>query len=126
MVHMHMRRGCSMIHMHMHMHMHMQHATCNMQHAHDEGVQHGPHAHAKEGAAWSGLQQLGEERLVGDGHLRRGKARHERALLRLHGGQGLLQLEGVEGLGDEELDVGRLDAHAVEQHVVREVELARE
>ena len=33
-----------------------------------------------------------------------------------------LLLEGVERLLDEQLDVGRLDAYAVEEHVVAKVE----
>ena len=45
-----------------------------------------------------GLVELGDELLVRNLQLGGGEARRERALLRLHRGQRLLELEGVEGL----------------------------
>mmetsp|Transcript_20675 Transcript_20675/g.66543 ORF Transcript_20675/g.66543 Transcript_20675/m.66543 type:complete len:612 (-) Transcript_20675:398-2233(-) len=63
------------------------------------------------------LEQPGVHGEVGRGELRR-----ELALPPLQVGLRLLQLEGVEGLCDQVLDVCRLGADAVEQHVVREVE----
>ena len=50
------------------------------------------------------------------------EARHQLLVTRLQLRQRRLLLEGVKRLLDEALDVGRLDAHAVEQHIVRQVE----